>query len=702
MKTPAPRRRILTFSSLALAAAIYPALPAATTADEPAPSWMALPEETVVLLRLPGGETFFNALRQQTKLGAVLFSADRVQRVRNLLREQLLNDSDEELHKALGRFDLKPDDWQNLFHGDLGAAVTLEPRKGRAPLVVVLGWLEPGEEVSQRLVAAVQTLLSELADEAADAPKRNDLNLAGHDVMHVEIRCHEKVMPEVPDFDDDDDDASEGKLQAQVEKFKQRLKDGKQVEVDRIHLFLARLGGRLLWASTVPQSSGEIKKKSDAEREAIDWDALTGLDDVTGVFSRFLAAHDSPSPGGPRRLLETPGLQATLPDGIPLLEILGDPRPLLKLTELAQNPAQVKKALEATGVAGIGPLAMRTALDGGALRSGIFLSMPAPRPGLLALVDQTPLAPEPPAWVPANAIDYQQVTFAIGKAYRRLKEMAVAESGDAGRQSFDQIETLAKTFLQVELAALLDSLGEQWSFVTFTPRFGPPAKAADDDDDDDEKPAVPEIVQRIGIVVKIDNEQPWKQLLQVIARFGQGGAAGGFKMVEEQGFSGCRMEQGQSQIGVFVGSGYLAVGIGPEVSESLLSVLTSPPAGKKSMRSSGLVERGRALLAPQPCFSYELADAGANAKVTRQAIQSVVEALLGTNMTAAPQSRLGLGVPLPFGSGVSPERKELLDKIKSLLPSDDELEGMLGVSIDQTVVTDDGLMMQSASELPAP
>lgn len=696
MKTIAARRRALTYSFPALAVTICLALVGHAAADEPAPSWTALPEETVVLLRLPGGEAFFDALRQQTKLGAVLFSADRMGRVRDLLREHLLSDSDEELRKALGRFDLKPDDWQSLFHGDLGAAVTLEPRKERAPLVVILGWLEPGEEVAQRLVSAAQTLLAELADESADAPKRHDLNLAGHEVMHVEVRQHEKVMPQVPEFSDDDDDAGEGKLQAQVDKFKQRLKNAKEVEVDRMHLFLARLGSRILWATTVPQSSGDVKKKSDEERQAIDWDALTGLDDATGVFGRFLAAHDSPSSTGPRRLLETPGLDATLPAGIPLLEILGDPRPLLKLADLAQNPAQVKKGLEAMGAEGIGPLAMRTALDNGILRSGFFVSMPTPRPGLLSLFDQTPLSPEPPAWVPSNAIDYQHVSFAMGKAYKRLKEMALAESGDAGRQSFDQIETIAKTFLQIELPTLLDSLGDQWSFVTFAPRFGSAAKT--DDEDDEQKPAAPQIVQRIGIVVKIDNEQPWKQLLQVIARFGQGG----FKQVEEQGFSGCRMEQGQNQIGIFVGSGYLAVGIGPEVSESLLSVLASPPSGKTSMRASGLVERGRALISAQPCLTYELADAGANAKVTRQTIQSLIETLLGTNMPAAPQARLGLGMSLPFGSGVSENRKALLDKIKALLPSDDELEGMLGVSIDQAVVTDDGLVMQSASELPAP
>ena len=41
-------------------------------------------------------------------------------------------------------------------------------------------------------------------------------------------------------------------------------------------------------------------------------------------------------------------------------------------------------------------------------------------------------------------------------------------------------------------------------------------------------------------------------------------------------------------------------------------------------------------------------------------------------------------------------------KLKELLPSDEELEGVLGVSVGQTTVNEHGLSSQSAVELPAP
>lgn len=684
---PLPHSPTLLASVLALLLAFAPA-----SAADLAPSWTALPDETVGMLRIPGGEAFLDALRRQTKLGAVVLSQDRIERVVQIIRERSQKEL-EELREALGRVDLKPDDWQGLFRGDLGLAVVLEPRADRAPLVVLLGWLEPGEELAPRLLTALQSALEDAADEEF-APRRQDSELAGHKVLQLDIPVPGITAPQLPDLDDDDDNSNE-KLQQQIDKFKDRLNDAKQAVTDHVHVFVSRLGGRIVFASTVPQSSGEVKGKTDAEREAIDWDALTGLDQATAVFGRFLAAHDVSASGGIRRLFETPGLESSLPGGTALLELLVDPRPLIQLADLAKNP-KVKQVLEAVGVAGLGPLAVRISLDGIALRSGAFLSMPAPRPGLLTLFDQAKLDPEPPAWVPASAAGYQQFSFDLGKAYQQVKDLVIEQSAGAARQSFDQLETTVKAFLQVDFSDVLSSLGQQHTAVSFLPKIGEVAPA-----NNGEQAVTPQLVQPVGIVWKLGNEQVWKQILQLIGRFAQGGAAGGLQAVEEQGFSGYRMQQGNNQMGLFVGNGYLVLGVGSDVSESLLSVLRSPPEGEAAMRSSGLVERGRALIPPQPCLSYQLSDAGASVKVTRQLLNSLLEAPLSVKLNAPPAGGIGAGLA-GLAAQPSAEQKELIEKLKSLLPNDAELEGVMGVSIGQTVVTDDGLAIQSAVELPAP
>jgi hypothetical protein len=679
-------RYYLILSALAAALLLFTA-----QSEAAAPSWMALPDETVVMVRVPDAKTFLEALRSQTKLGAVLLSAERLDRLVRLVSEQLPKEW-QTVNEALGSAELKFDDCQAIFRGELGAALSFEPRGEGSPLFLALGWLEPGEELAPRFVAALRAWLAEKAD-TPHGPQRKDIELAGQDVMHIEWPLMGIAMPELPDDDGDADNSPEA-IQQRVEKFKQRLKEAREVELDRLHVFVARLGGRLVWACTVPQSSDEVRKKSDAEREAIDWDTLTGAEEATAAFGRFLAAHENAVQGPP--LVHANGLEASLPAGIRLIEAVADPRPLLSLADKSPDP-RAKQLLDALGAKGIGPISLHATLDGTTLRTGGLLSLPRPRSGLLELIDQPPLEPEPPAWVPASAVGYQQLGVDLHSVYERLKALFVEMSGEAGRQNFDQLEGLAKTFLQVDLNNLLASLDERISVVTFTPRLVEVPQ--DNDGADDADARQPQLVQRIGIVCPVADEQVWQKLLDVGSRFVQGGAGGGLKAVEEQGFRGYRIDRATNPVGVFVGNGYLVLGVGPEVSESLLSVLRNPPEGAAAMRTSGLVERGRALISPQPCLIYELEDAGASAKVTRQAIESLLnnslEIRLGT-------SGMGGAAALYASASADGPNNQLLEKIKSLLPSDDELEGLLGVSVSQTVATDDGLLMQSALELPSP
>ncbi|HWB13073.1 MAG TPA: hypothetical protein VG826_27865 [Pirellulales bacterium] len=651
-----------------------------------APSWMALSDETALVLRLPNGEAFIEALRKQTKLGAVIFSQERFDRLLQAIYDQSPDDWDS-AREALGRVDLKPDDLHGLVRGDLGVAVTLEPRGDRAPLVVLLGWLEPGEELAPRVIAALQSVLGDLAD-MPSPPVRKDIELAGHEVMHLQIPISAGASPQAADMDDEDDsDDSEEDLQEKIDEFKKRLNNQESIVVDRVQFFVSRLGGRIVWASTVPQSGAEVRKKSEEERDAIDWDDLTGLEQATAAFGRFLAAHDGSSPGGVRRLLETPGLEPSLPAGTPLLELIADPRPLIALADRADNP-KTKQVVEALGAVGLGPFGLRMTIDGTTFRSGAFLSMPAPRPGLLALVDQAKLDLDPPAWVPATAIGFEQMSFDLGNAYTRIKTLVIDLSGEPAKKGFDQVEGAARLFMQTDVAELLSALGSQHSVVTFAPR---PAQPQNQAEEGEEGSTPPGSIQRVGMVWQVKdekNERALRQFLKAASQMAQGGGAGSLRPVEELGFSGYRIDQNGTEVGIFLGNGYLVVGIGPEVSETLLVALRSPP--EAALRASGLIERGRTLLSPQPCLSYELSDAGAGVKLTRETIEWLLQALITGN---AP----GLGaVP------ASESQKVLLEKLKTILPTEAEMEGVMGVKIGQAVVTDEGLMIQSALELPAP
>lgn len=660
------------------------------SAAETTPSWMALPDETVLLLRLPGGKEFIEALRKQTKLGAVLLSPERLERLTDILREQSPAGWDT-AREALGRIDLKVEDWRSLFNGELGAALTVHPRGDRPALLFVLGWLEPGEELAPRLITALTTILSEGADEPL-AAQRKDMELAGHEVIHIEVPVTNLSMPELPEANDDDGD-SEEEINQQVERFQARLKQAKLVQSDRTHVFVTRLGGRIVFGCTIPQLGDEVSKKSDTQRAAIDWDTLTGLEEATAAFGRYLSEHAGA--GHLPQLMRAAGLKSSLPGGTPLLEIMADPRPLLPLIDKTANP-RIRQLIESSGAEGLGPIALRLALEGTVLRSGGLVSMPGPRAGLLGIIDQKPLEPEPPAWVPANAVGYQQLALDLGNVYERLKTLVVDLSGDQGRQSFDQMESVVKAFVQADLRDLLGSLDRRISVVSFAPRMAETHKA--DEVNDDATETRPQLMQRMGIVCQVEEEELWRKVLQAGGRLLE---SSGLKSVEEQGFQGYRLEQEGNHLGVFLGNGFLVVGIGPEVSESLLSVLRTPPEGAAALRTSGLVERGRALVSPQPCLIYELEDAGAGIRVTRQTLESLLNASFNLGAEQVGTHRLGGPTALSRRSGAAPD-PELLKKLKTLLPSDAELEGLMGVSVSQTIATDDGLLLDSAVELPAP
>ncbi|HVX64619.1 MAG TPA: hypothetical protein VHC19_28625 [Pirellulales bacterium] len=659
-------------------------------ADERAPSWTLVPETTLLVARVPGGGDFLAALRRQTKLGSVVLTEARLRRAFELWREEN-KESWEEIAQGLGQHGLKLEDWPKLLEKEAGFALVAEPRGNRAPLFIGLTWLEPGEDLAERLVKAVQSVVEEISDEPG-APRRMDLELAGHEVMHlaVPIKAAEPLDAESL-FSGDDDELSQEKVQELIKRHREKLRDRKQIDADRVHVLAARLGRRLLIANTFSQSSAEVLAKDEEARRDIDWDKLTGIEEATGVFARFLAAHDGQAEGAGRaaQLLAAPGLAGALPEGTVLAEAFGDLKPLLELAAL-HGDGKAAKSLATWGIDSLGALAVRIALDGNALRIGAFVSAPEPRAGALSLIDQTPLPPEPPEWVPTGILEFQQFSFDLGEVYARFKELSLTEEGERAVQTFNQMEQAVQGTLQTDLATLLSSVGRRHIAIEFPPKHEPEPQ------DDEAKAAVAAFSQRVGMVWQVKDEQVWNRVMQVIGQFAPA-AGGAVEAAEEQGFKGFRLHQGPLEIGLFFGRGYLVLGVGSEVTESLLSVLRTPPTGDASLRTSGLVERGRALLAPVPGLLYQISDAGLDVKSAKQGIERLID--LSLTQPKLPGSPFGAAALAGEDSAAS---KALAARIKALLPSDSELEGVLGVSVTQASASPNGLLLQSAVELPAP
>jgi hypothetical protein len=653
---------------------------AASAAVEIAPSHQCLPDETVVVVRVPEGLRFVEALRSETKLGQVLLSARRFEGAASLIREKAA-DGLTEFTESLAKYNLKIEDFPKLFDKEIGFAVTLEPRRGKYPVVVGLAWAEPEADLAGRILAAIQQVVQE--DESGI--RRVDFNVEGHDCMHLSMPAMgpakiEEVAPN--EFQGLD---AEG-IKERLAERRKKQDDAKQVEIDQVHVFITRLGDRLLVANTFPQSANEVRKLlTDDPEKKIDFAAITGADEAKGAFARFVAAHSGPPAGLTPRVMSTRGLAAALPDGLPLVEVLFAPEPLLKLASEAESPT-VARVLKQLGIDRLGPGALRVSFDRDAMRVGLFLSAPEPRQGLMALLDQPSFVPDPPAWVPATVMGYGQLSFDLSKAYTFLRDLLVGESGDQVRMMVNQVEQQIQSVTQTDVATLLSSIGQNHHFLMYPPTM---AKVAPAEGIDVEAPAT-----RSGIVWQLKDEAPWKRLIQL----GAGFAAltdGAITPAEEQGFVGLRLKvEDMFTGGVFVGHGYMILGIGPDVLEPLMSAVRTPLEGSAALRGSELAKRASALLPSEPSIYYQVTDFDQYIRSLRQTIISMFDL-----STASWTAQLA-------GLGDEPEAKpdedtaKTVARIKELLPTEQELEGTAGASVGQIIVNEHGLTYRGAVELP--
>lgn len=641
------------------------------------PSAFALPEQTVAVLRLPDMGAYVAAMRRQTRLGSVLLSDERQRKLAQLFQEANREEWGE-LVAGLARFNLQPEDWWKLFAGEVGMAVVLEPRSGQAPLTMILAWLEPGEDLAARLLAAMQKAVAEAGSGDA-ALRRTDLNLAGFAVMQLTQDVEGTLHDLTPPFEEDGAEQPGAAPDLQPE-LNQEL-----AKLDEWHLFVTRAGGRLLLGMNVPHNADLVRQRLMAQQN-VDWAGLIG-DPARNCFARFLAAHQAKDPGVLPRLFATPGMAQALPAGLPLLELVLNPAPLWQLLEQPEDD-QLRPVLEQLGLTNLGPMALRMTLDGTTMREGLFVSLPSPRTGVCTLLDQTPVAAEPPAWLAANVTGFSVMGLDLGKVYATVKEIALQAGGIQAQQLFAQLEAQVQIQLQAGPREVLAALGNQITTVTFPPKKGAVAdlQAAE---------TFIDLSDRVAVVWQVRDPAICGRLMQLIRAIAPS-TQGMVRMADEQGFTGVRIEPPGLGVdmGLFLGKGHMLLGIGSEVCETVMAMISSPPQGTAAFAASPQLARARTLLGPEPAFSYSVSDLSRNLPDVRETLMQLLQ---------APQALQAVpGVPGLPAQDFSPEDAALLEKLKELIPSAEELEGMLGVSTSLLVINSHGLVARSATELPPP
>ena len=640
------------------------AISGAASADELRPSWECLPEETLLMVRLPGVRTFVEAVGTRTKFGTVLMQPDRLRKVAGMVLEQFDKQTGEnvveEFSKQFGKHGLSPDDLAAAVSGELGVAMITQGRGNDSdrPLLLIVGWAEAsGDDVAERLFTGIGSIVKESIDateDAAAAATRTDLEMAGRPTIWV----RSPMMAE-------------------------------EKRVGTTHLFVTRMDRRILFAGTMAAAGGQLRMNVNVDGDGIGVNPVLPEDlpppeEVERIseaigerarvgFERFLARHGEGGGSSPLAdLVKAPAMQAALPAGVPLVELIANPPVAANL--LGEDAAAVSKMIVPFGIDSVGPIAWRQSLDGGVWRSHAFVTLPTPRHGLARILDEDAARSEVPAFVSREPIGFQQISLDLGKAYAMLKEAVLGGEEPAPGNVFSTAETLALSTVGTDLADLLSALGTHHWFVSYPPRITEAlaharrVKAAGGALPDE----VPPNPNPTAIIWKVKEEKPFARLLELA------GQAGGGNVVEEQGFRSVRFPAGFS---VFLGQGHLVLAIGEGVGEKTLAAIRNPPADDAAFRTSEAARRANELIPPRPAGIYAVAD---NSKTG-----GGIGMLLTMIAAASPDE-------------VAEENRESFRAIQALLPSPQELEGMLGAATAASWADDQGIVVQSATEMPAP
>jgi len=630
-------------------------------ASEPSIStWNCLPEETAVAFRIPNGKAIADACIQDTKLGAVLLSEKRKQAVAEALRK---SDSEEwaEFHEQLSEYGLSTGDLLQMLAGESGYAVLVfEDKQGEANALGI-AWVEPGAELANRAYEVLGRIIEEQEDDEHPTT-RVDLELADQPVMQLTVPIVSMEHDEELDLPEDYDEMSEDEQEIARDAAYDAWRDSAAELIQYDTILVSKLGGRILLAHSFRRST-EADSHPDGER-------------LTDVLSRLLSEQEPSEDGFVANYSADAGVaRVTDLDGVAAFETVGNAKALMGLIPRSENE-NGEKILRMLGIKTLGPFAFRSTLDGNRWQSQMSLAVSRPLQGLMQWFDQPQIEADPPAWVPASAITFAQYSFDLGKAYAILAEQIRREYPEFAQRWLAMAEVQVSGVAQVGLEELLSSLGTRHTVLNFESELDPSAVL------DNQQP------ESTAVVWQVTDNQIWKRVMQTMTPMV--GGMDGFEFSDEQGYSGFRFKNEAIEGGLFLGNGNLVLAYGSQVLETTLSSLNNPPEGSAAFRGGKIYQRATELLEPAPSIGYSVVDGNRYATIIRNWFAAALDQYESAIELSEDDDESGNGA------------NAWLQLARALMPSDDEVQGLLGVAVSRFEFNEHGISGVSVQDLPPP
>lgn len=384
------------------------------------------------------------------------------------------------------------------------------------------------------------------------------------------------------------------------------------------------------------------------------------------ALGQFMSAQQGDGGEFLSTLYADPGLNEARPDFYARLELLGDISSALQFV-----PAQSMQALQAIELDKLTKIGVWSGFVDMEERSVMFLGAPAPRSGIATLMENEFFEFQPPAWVPSSVNSYTAASFDMNKLYDFALDIA---KKFAAPEQVEQQVAMAngqlQAMLQADIPTLLSAFGDKMHLVEY------PIEMVSMTTPEGETVDVPRASQ--AMVMDFTRPEILQAGIAMLSSMPQNPNSG-FELIDEQGFSGMRMENpSQGTVTLAHGMGKLVMAVGaPQTSSRIFSTLTNLPEGENALSNDPelreyLAETG---VKPGMLFSYSRGE-------------QMLKNLVPVFESLADSMRASSGE----------ESAELLDRVIELFPSEDELEGLLGIAFSRAYHNESGMILEGSNQ----
>lgn len=600
--------------------------------------WKALPDSTFVAVEFNDLGGALSELRAKTKLGSVVLTEARFQSFMNLMKAEA-GESWDEMTAELGKLGLSTDDLMSLAKGSGGFAFSMNPRGGEMePLMAMTAWISCSPDKQERFVTAISRGLEE-ARSKGETMQRVDTQMAGYPVMRITdvvTRTDWSVEPDA---------------------------DGNYPEypADQVNMLMARTPFGFVVTMNLPADRSMVRRMRSSGNP-IDVAKISGVAVLEREFGRMLSLVTSgDGEGFAVKAAQVKGINSIRPAGRQIMRAVALPQTAIQLL-MQKSDGEERSAMQAFAVDKIGAIALNLSLDGQVLRSTGFFESRGPKKGLFKLLDQPKTTFTVPNWVPADATSFTSFGLDLLGIFNTIKEIGnqVDPNFEAQMQQFDG---MAMGFLGSDIASFLGSVGKTHAVLNFEPRIPsnvPPEFAED----------VP--IERMAFAIPLNDTAPWLKLLTQMGPMLGGGGEGIDMFQEERGFSGIRLSE-PMEAGLYIGQGHLLIAMGESVGVDVSSALVKAPEGDQAFKGHPIMAEAQKIITWRDGMLHQVSDNDRYIKSLMQQLKMVMSMAAGD--------------------------EEFVSKLMGVIPTGDEMRGVLGVSATQIYTDENGFVLESHSAL---